>query len=155
MCCPISGIQVASRSTDLLLPTHQQRELVSFFALTALLVTPGPGTYLLPSDFGYLIDTSKTNTRVGTSNTQSRGRNVNRLKLSTLQAGENRTIDGFESTDREGKFVNKSLLAYKSKNTAATNASTLQETSKLMDDSIDQSNLLTQREDKAAKSVLN
>jgi hypothetical protein len=92
-------------------------------------VTPGPGTYLVPSDFGYLIDTSKTNTRAGTSAT----------KLSSLNTVEQRTgLDGFESTDRDqNKFVNKSLLAYKSKNTAATNASTLQEASKLMDDSID------------------
>lgn len=107
-----------------------------------------------------MIDTSKPNTRsasrAGTSATQSRGRNINRLKLSTLNAGERRTtLDGFESTDREGKFVNKSLLAYKSKNTAATNASTLQEASKLTQDSIDQSNLLTQREDKMTKSTLN
>lgn len=102
-------------------------------------MTPGPGTYLVPSDFGYLIDTSKTNTRAGTSATNTRGRNVNRLKLSSLNTVEQRTgLDGFESTDRDqNKFVNKSLLAYKSKNTAATNASTLQEASKLMDDSID------------------
>ena len=61
----------------------------------------------------------------------------------------------FDSTDRDNKFMNKSLLAYKSKNTAVTNTSTLQDPSKLMDDSIDQPNLLTQREDKTVKSSMN
>ena len=74
-----------------------------------MLVTPGPGTYLLPSDFGYLIDPK--NSPRGFTQGSLRPRVVSRLQFSTLTGPPISGISNFESTDREpSKFVNRSMM---------------------------------------------
>jgi len=79
---------------------------------------------------------------------------VTRLQLSTLTgppiSGISNFDSTFERTDREqSKFINKSLLV-KHTNQFTTQNSTQGETNPLAEDSLDQSNLLTTREERPA-----
>lgn len=81
-------------------------------SVASRVATPGPGTYLLPSEFGHTID-SKVHYRAGTQGS-GRPRLVSRLQLSTLTgppiSGISNFDRNFESTDRDNKFINKSLM---------------------------------------------
>ena len=80
---------------------------------------------------------------------------MTRLALSTLTgppiSGISNFDSTFERTDREhAKFINKSLLVKHTGNQFTTQNSTQGETNRLAEDSLDQSNLLTTREERPA-----
>jgi len=92
------------------------------FFLTAILATPGPGTYLLPSDFGYLVDTTQ---RSGTTGPAKRRVMVAKLKLTEPIVGSPKSIDKIESVEFN-KFTGRGKSVERSKNVTTTQASTAQ-----------------------------
>lgn len=66
--------------------------------LNAKMLTPGPGSYILPSDFGYLEAKSSPRNFVSTRGS-IRPRNVSRLQLSTLTGQIDHNLGEFSVTD--------------------------------------------------------
>ena len=71
--------------------------LTVFFDVTD---TPGPGQYLLPSDFGHL-DTFRgegMSPRRGNTQASPRPKMIGRLQLSHMQAGDPKGLSEFDTT---------------------------------------------------------
>ena len=70
--------------------------------LSDCLVTPGPGSYILPSDFGYLEPKNSPRNMMSTQGS-FRPRDVSRLQLSTMTGNVSHNLGEFSvhGTDRE------------------------------------------------------
>ena len=70
--------------------------------LAVCIVTPGPGSYMLPSDFGYLENKNSPRNNIGTQSS-CRPRVVSRLQLSTMTGNVSHNLGEFSvnGTERE------------------------------------------------------
>lgn len=110
-------------------------------------VTPGPGTYLLPSDFGHLH--SQNSPRGSTQASQRRPRMVSRLHLSSM--GKDNDMKGL-STFETDRAANKSATmgprpgGWKHKQHNSTFVYASNNPNDLKQDSLDQTHQLTTRD---------
>ena len=93
------------------LPTSLKFEFKPFVCVTDFveIVTPGPGHYLLPSDFGYLEGPKASPRNYISTQGSMRPRAVSRLQLSTMTGNASHNLGEF-SIDQTGRETNKSNI---------------------------------------------